>query len=114
VEIFTPKINKQLNIFTEGTFFGELSLILGIPRTASVKALETTILFVIHHRQFEKLLHEYPELAEVIIQELPKYQEELVERKKQLQEMNILDDDSDDNVGIWVRKRLQKIFSLSF
>jgi len=113
VEIFTPKINKQLNVFTEGTFFGELSLILGIPRTASVKALETTILFVIHHQQFEKLIHEYPELAQVIIQELPKYQQELVERRKQLQEMNLLDDDTDDNWAVWVRKRLEKIFSLS-
>jgi len=114
VEIFAEKLNKQLNVFTEGTFFGELSLMLGIPRTASVKALETTTLFVIHRKQFEKLLQEQRELAEVIIQELPKYKEEMVARKKQLREMNILDDDTEDNIGIWVRKRLQKVFSLSF
>jgi small-conductance mechanosensitive channel len=39
VDIFVAKINKHLTTLNRGAFFGELSLILGIPRTASVKAI---------------------------------------------------------------------------
>ncbi len=86
---------------------------LGIPRTATVRALEETLLFAINHKGFEKLLQERPELAEVIIQELGKYQEELSERQQQLREMGLVDAAEDDkNPVAWVRKRLKNLFSL--
>jgi CRP-like cAMP-binding protein len=37
-------MNKHLTTLQAGNFFGELSLMLGIPRTATVRALEDTIL----------------------------------------------------------------------
>lgn len=46
VEVFVEKINKHLNYLKAGSFFGELSLMLGMPRTATVKAVEPTILFL--------------------------------------------------------------------
>jgi CRP-like cAMP-binding protein len=86
---------------------------LGIPRTATVRALKDTILFEINNKGFEKLLQEQPELAEVIVQELGKYQEELAERQQQLREMGLVDASEDDNNPVaWVRKRLKNLFSL--
>lgn len=113
VKVFVEKLNKQLTILQAGQFFGELSLMLGIPRTATVQALEDTLLFAINNKGFEKLLQERPELAEVIVQELGKYQEELSARQQQLREMGLVDAAEDDkNPVVWVRKRLKNLFSL--
>ncbi|AFZ16110.1 mechanosensitive ion channel domain-containing protein [Allocoleopsis franciscana] len=113
IEVFVEKLDKRLTTLETGNFFGELSLMLGIPRTASVRALEDTILFVINNKGFEKLLHEQPELAEIIIEELGKHQEELAERQQQLRAMGLVDAAEDDkNPVAWVRKRLNNLFSL--
>ena len=113
VEVFVEKINKHLTNLGAGKFFGELSLMLGIPRTASVRALEETILFTIHHNAFQSILQEHPELAEEIVQELCKHQEELAQRQQQLRTMGLLDSTEDDkNPVVWVRKRLQNLFGL--
>lgn len=114
VEIFVPQINKYLVTLRTGNFFGELSLMLGIPRTASVKTIEKTLLFVITKEKFNFILQEQEELAEVIIQELGKHQEELKQRQEQLREMGLISEDEDDsNLMKWVRKRFNKLFSLS-
>ncbi len=112
IEVFVEKLNKHLSTVKTGEFFGELSLMLGIPRTATVRALEDTVLFVINNKGFEKLLQERPELAEVIIQELGKHQEELSERQQQLRDLGLVDPAEDDkNPMVWVRKRIKKLFS---
>ncbi|MEC4988815.1 MAG: mechanosensitive ion channel [Oscillatoria sp. PMC 1068.18] len=113
VEVYTEKINKKLAILGAGQFFGELALMLGVPRTASVKAKEETILFGINQQGFETLLHEHPELAEVIVEELGKHQEELAQRQEELRRLGLVDAAEDDkNLILWVRKRLKKLFSL--
>ena len=113
VEIFVPKINKHLATLQTGSFFGELSLILGIPRTASVKAIEKTLLFVISKTRFHKILQEQSELAEVILQELEKHQEELSQRQEQLRVMGLIPEDEDDvNLMTWVRNRFYNLFNL--
>lgn len=113
VEVYVEKINKHLNNLVPGQFFGELSLMLGIPRTASVRAVEDTILFAINHKGFEQLLREHPELSEVIVQEFAKHQEELSERQKQLREMGLVDAAEDDkNPVVWVRNRLKNLFGI--
>ena len=112
VEVFAEKLNKHLTTLEAGKFLGELSLMLGIPRTATVRALKDTILFVLNNKGFETLLQEQPELSEVIVQELGKYQEELAERQQQLRELGLVDEAEDDkNPVTWVRKRLKKLFS---
>lgn len=114
VEVFTEKVNKHLATLHAGQFFGELALMLGIPRTASVRALEETILFAINHKGFSRLLQQHPELAEEIIYELGKHQEELAERQKQLREMGLVDRSEDDKSPVvWMRKRLKNLFGLS-
>ncbi|WP_318727701.1 cyclic nucleotide-binding domain-containing protein [Roseofilum sp. Guam] len=113
VEVYVEKINKHLTNLRTGSFFGELSLMLGIPRTASVRAVEETILFAINHKGFENLLREHPELSEVIVQEFAKHQDELSERQKQLRELGLVDASEDDkNPVVWVRKRLKNLFGV--
>ncbi|MDJ0514707.1 MAG: mechanosensitive ion channel [Trichodesmium sp. MO_231.B1] len=113
VEVFAEKINKHLTTLKAGKFFGELALMLGIPRTASVRAIEDTILFAIHKKGFEKILHENPELAEVIVQEFGKHQEELSERQNELRTLGLVDAEEDDkNPVVWVRNRLKNMFDL--
>lgn len=114
VEVFAEKVDKHLATLSSGQFFGELALMLGIPRTASVRALEETVLFAINHKGFSRLLQQHPELAEEIIHELGKHQEELAERQKQLKAMGLINRSEDDkNPVIWMRKRLQNLFGLS-
>ena len=113
VEVFVEKINKHLVNLTVGKFFGELALMLGIPRTASVRALEETVLFAINKDGFQRLLKEQPDFYEQIVKELAKHQEELTARQKQLREMGLVDASEDDqNPVTWVRNRLKNLFSL--
>jgi CRP-like cAMP-binding protein len=46
-----------------GEIFGDTSTILGIPRTTSAQALETSLLSEIYRRDFETLLSRFPELS---------------------------------------------------
>lgn len=113
VEVFIESLDKSLKILVPGDFFGEFALMLGVPRTASIRALENTVLFSINKTNFEQLLHENPDLCEVIIQELGNHQEELAQRRQELRNKGLLSDTEDDtNLLVWVRNRLKKIFSL--
>lgn len=46
-----------------GEVFGDTSTILGIPRTTSAQALETSLVYEIYGKDFETLLGMYPELS---------------------------------------------------
>lgn len=114
VEVFVEAIDKHLNNLSVGQFLGELSLMLGIPRTASVRALEETILFGINKEGFQKVLTERPDLYEQIIEEIVKHKEELSERQQLLREMELVEasEDDDENPVEWVRKRLKDLFGV--
>lgn len=113
VEVFVEALDKHLNNLGTGEFLGELSLMLGIPRTASVRALEETILFAINKEGFQKVLTERPDLSEQIIQAIVKHKEELSERQQELREMELVDAAADDETPVdWVRKRLKVLFSI--
>jgi len=53
-----------------GEFFGATSPILGIPRTTSAQALETSMLYEIRQKDFESLLVIYPELSLQLLKSL--------------------------------------------
>jgi small-conductance mechanosensitive channel len=114
VEVFVARISKHLKTLKAGDFLGELSLMLNIPRTATVKTLENTVFFVINQQNFADFLQKNPALAELIILELAKHQEELKERQKELREKGLISDDEDDsNLILWVRKRIKNLFNLN-
>ncbi|MCT7962259.1 cyclic nucleotide-binding domain-containing protein [Laspinema sp. D1] len=114
VEIFVEKINKFLTNLGVGTFFGELSLLLGIPRTATVRTREDTVLFVLDREGLQKLLRNYKDLAEQIAQALHEHKAELESRKELLQKMGLLDDEEGFNQNPlgWIRNRMATLFGL--
>lgn len=114
VEIFVEKIDKFLTNLGVGTFFGELSLLLGIPRTATVRTREDTVLFVLDREGLQKLLRNYKDLAEQIAQALHEHKAELESRKELLQKMGLLDDEEGFNQNPlgWIRNRMSTLFGL--
>ena len=111
VEVFEQKLNKSLAVLKDGEFFGELSLMLGVSRSATIKALEETDLFTINKKNFQQLLQDYPRLAEVIARELSEHREELAERQQKLKELGLWEEE-EKNFLVKIREHLVKIFEL--
>jgi len=59
-----------LSILGESEFFGEMSIIDGLARSASVVAITKADVFIIHRQDFIDLLHEYPIVAIALLREL--------------------------------------------
>lgn len=59
-----------LAILNEGDFFGEMAILDGLSRSASVVALSKSEVFMIHRNDFLRLLHDYPSLAVSLLKEL--------------------------------------------
>ncbi|MEO6048302.1 MAG: cyclic nucleotide-binding domain-containing protein [Candidatus Kapaibacterium sp.] len=51
---------------TDGDFFGEIALLLGQPRTASIRAVTYCDLYRLDKEMFERVLADYPDIAEHI------------------------------------------------
>lgn len=113
VEIIAEKTNKQLRILYAGDFFGELALLMGIPRTASVRTLENTTLFVVSRNGFQKLLASYPRLGDQIAEKLVERKQELIQRQQMLRELGLLDEtDLENNPMVWIRNRMKTLFGV--
>ncbi|MFG3818747.1 cyclic nucleotide-binding domain-containing protein [Limnothrix redekei] len=113
VKVFVAELDKHLTDLAAGSFFGELALMLGIPRTATVSANEETLLFAINQQGFTELLRKHPPIAEVIVRELSVRQEELRDRQAQLRALGLIAADEDDSNPVqWVRKRIARLFDL--
>lgn len=54
---------SRINTLGPGDFFGEIALVDGGPRTATVSAEEPSTLLVITHRDFHSMMDEFPEVA---------------------------------------------------
>ncbi len=67
-------VHKRVNILKAGDFFGEMSLLTGEPRSASLKALEDSECYRLDRQAFEDILHGRPEIAN--------YLSELLARRK--------------------------------
>jgi len=61
---------KILEMLDEGSFFGDMSLLDGAPRSASVKTLTETRIFALSRADFLSLLRSSPDLAMAVIQVL--------------------------------------------
>lgn len=113
VEVVVETLAKQLSVLQSGHFFGELSLMLGIPRSATVRALEDTVLFAIDHLGFQKLLHRSPKFYDLLIEGMEKHQEEVAERQQEMRALGLIRQDEDESNPVdWARKRLKQLFAL--
>jgi CRP-like cAMP-binding protein len=61
-----------LTILSESDFFGEMAILDGQTRSATVVAIEDSELFLIQRNDFINLLKEFPEVAISLLQELTK------------------------------------------
>jgi CRP-like cAMP-binding protein len=61
---------NRLNTLGPGDFFGEIALVDGGARTATVTAEEPTRLLVITHRDFHSMMDEFPEVADQVMNAL--------------------------------------------
>ena len=57
-----------LNVHGAGECFGEISLLDGKPRSAGAVALEQTVTYALHRDDFLRCLHDYPVLAQRIVE----------------------------------------------
>jgi potassium-dependent mechanosensitive channel len=105
VEIFSRKTEQYIATLNEGEFFGEMSLLLGIPRSATVRTLEETVLFVVDHKDLQRLLQNHQELADQIAQKL-------LERQQTLQEIKVFIEPSEETPLFRIRKHLQTLFGI--
>jgi small-conductance mechanosensitive channel/CRP-like cAMP-binding protein len=112
VEYYVEKLNQAPTVLSPGEFVGELSLMLGLRRTVTVRAREETTLFAINKEGFATLLKEQPHLYELIVVELGKAQQELSQQQQQLRELGLLNyQELDKNPVAWVQRQLEKLFN---
>lgn len=112
VDVLIEDLDQLLTHLEAGAFFGELSLLLGIPRTASVRTREDTLLFVLDRQGLQTLLHNHHHLAEDIAQALDDYNAELEARQELLRSLAADQPSFQDNPLSWIRQRLATRFNL--
>ncbi|ESA33064.1 small-conductance mechanosensitive channel [Leptolyngbya sp. Heron Island J] len=113
IEILAEKLNRHLATIEPGQFFGEVALLLGVPRTAMARVAEDALLFVINQPSFSDLLRRYPELSNHVVQTMAQHREELAQRQREMRALNLVDSSEDDaNPVIWARKRIKRMFDL--
>lgn len=59
-----------LSILSDSDFFGEMSILDGMNRSATVVALDDTELFIIQRKEFLDLLNKHPEITIALLSEL--------------------------------------------
>lgn len=100
-------------VLEAGQYIGEFSLMLNVPRTVTVKALEETTVFSISPQGFKKLLNDQPRIYDLIVKEMGKHRAELSMQQRRLQELGLINPaEYDINPVAWIRKNLEKLFSL--
>lgn len=108
---YTIPGTQQTTTIGAGNFVGEFSLMLEVPRTVTIKALEDTTLFVLSPQGFQKLLRDQPHLYEVIIKEMGRHKEELSQQGQQLRALGLINpEEYNRNPVDWIRKHLEGLF----
>jgi CRP-like cAMP-binding protein len=69
-QVRVERDGQRINTLGPGDFFGEIALLDGGPRTATVTADEPSRLLVLTHREFHSLMEEFPEVAAEVLNSL--------------------------------------------
>jgi CRP-like cAMP-binding protein/HAMP domain-containing protein len=114
VAVSLEQFNLSLDTLTAGHFFGEIALLLKTPRTATVRTVEPSILFVSDRSEFQTLYRQYPDLAMQIDRKVQERLEALKKAKAELEAMNLVGDESalTQNLKLWSRRRLKALFGM--
>ncbi len=64
------EIETELSVLGPGDSFGEMALLTGAPRSASVEALSDTRLITLSKEQFDNILKNYPEVSLTLIRQM--------------------------------------------
>ncbi len=107
VEVFVESISQQVAIRTTGEFIGEMSLLMGSPRTATLRTIDETILFVVDRDNLQSLLQKHQDLADKIAEELSQRQETLKSLGITIGATN-----KEETPFNQIRKRIQAIFGI--
>ena len=67
VEVLSSDNESQLAILREGSYFGEVGLLLTQKRSVSVRALTLCLFEVIHQDDLNRVLEEFPQQKEVLL-----------------------------------------------
>jgi rhodanese-related sulfurtransferase len=79
-------IRTDLTVLGPGAYFGEVAIVTGKPRTASVEAVEESTVLAIGKEEFDSVLDQNPKLARQIIYGLSQW---LVEGDKRLEQETV-------------------------
>lgn len=82
-------LNKEIAVLRVGDFFGEMSIILNEPRSATLKALEETNTIVINKGTFHQMLTENNRIALKMVEALANRIKETDEKLKKMMEDRI-------------------------
>ena len=107
VEVVVESIDRQVAVRRPGEFIGEMSLLLGTPRSATLRTIEDTILFVVDYQNLQSLLSHHRELADQIAEALSQRQETL----KSLG-VTVLEATKEEAPLEQIRRRIRSIFDL--
>lgn len=77
VFVSTDNVHKKVAVLQGGDFFGEMSLLTGEPRSASLKALEDSECYRLDRQAFDDILHGRPEIAHYLSQLLARRKVEI-------------------------------------
>ncbi|AZB73503.1 mechanosensitive ion channel domain-containing protein [Synechococcus elongatus] len=105
---FSVQVQRQeeaIAILESGNFFGELAVMLDIPRTATVVAIEPSVLFVVDRNNLRHLLERCPNLAEAMA-------EQLAQRKQVLTRAGLLAPTSNQSRPDQLRSVLRRVLRL--
>lgn len=69
-QVGVERDGQRINTLGPGDFFGELALVDGGPRTATVTAEAPARLLVVGHRDFHSLMDEFPAIAAQVMNAL--------------------------------------------
>lgn len=107
VEVVVESIDQQVAVRQAGEFIGEMSLLLGTPRTATLRTIEDTILFVVDYDNLHSLLRQHRTLADQIAEALSQRQESLRSLG-----VAVVEETKEETTFEQIRKRIRSIFDL--
>ena len=86
VEVLSPDEQTLYATLDSGKFFGEISLLLSMPRTATIKAIEFCDLFCLDKQTFDRVIERYPLFQESMQNLAEQRRQEIEVLRKQRQE----------------------------